>query len=120
MEVYFAITGLDHYYSSTILKPGMIVKLEKDYNNDYDEEAIAVTLPYLGKIGYVANSVGTVPKGCYSAGRLYDKFGSYGYGAIRFVGKDYAIAEFLEDDFIKITLKFKMREKKRRKNKNKT
>ncbi|AAM24979.1 MAG: hypothetical protein XD49_0438 [Caldanaerobacter subterraneus] len=118
-SIYFAITGLNNYYSSKILKPGMIVKLEKDYNNDYDDEAIAVTLPYLGKVGYVANSVGTVPRGCYSAGRLYDKFGSYAYAAVKFVGKDFAIAEFLEDDFIKITIKFKLKEKRRKKHKNK-
>lgn len=119
-SIYIAITGCQHYYGTKVLKPGTIVRLEKDLDNDYDDEAIAVTLAPLGQVGYVANSVGTVPRGCYSAGRIYDKFENYAFAMIKFVTKDFAIAEFLEEDFIKVTIKFRLKEKRKKKYKNKT
>ena len=56
-DVYFTITGMDHYYGSNIFEPGTKVKLVKDPDNKHDREAIKVVLPGLDKIGYVANSV---------------------------------------------------------------
>lgn len=94
---YFAITGLENYFGSKILKPGMVVKLSKDLENEYDGEAISVSLSPIGKIGYVANSVRTVPRGCYSAGRIYDIFDNFAYGIIKFITKDVAIAEFFDE-----------------------
>ena len=70
---YFTITGLNHYYGSDFLKRGMKVKLEKEPDNRFDSEAIAVKMKGLAKIGYVANSPNTVLGDSISAGRLYEK-----------------------------------------------
>lgn len=65
---YFTITGLNHYYGSDFLKRGMKVKLEKEPDNRFDSEAIAVKMKGLAKIGYVANSPNTVLGDSMSAG----------------------------------------------------
>ena len=71
-KIYITISGMRHYYGTDILERGDEVKLIKEPDNDYDNEAIRVEVDGLGKIGYVANSSGTVLGECYSAGRLYD------------------------------------------------
>ena len=71
-DVYFTITGVNHYFGSDFLKKGMKVKLIKEPDNEYDKEAIRVELKGLGKIGYVANSPYTVLGDSMSAGRMYD------------------------------------------------
>ena len=75
MKIYFTVTGTQHYEGQEFLKKGMKVRLEKEPDNKYDHEAIMVKMKGLGKIGYVANSVGTVIGESFSAGRLYDKIG---------------------------------------------
>lgn len=95
-QIYIAITGTSHYFGASFLKPGMVVQLIKDPGNPYDEEAIQAVIPPLGKIGYVTNSTHTVPKGCRSAGRIYDSFEQQVYGVIRFIVKDLAIVELME------------------------
>jgi hypothetical protein len=71
-DVYFTLTGMNHYYGSDFLKKGMKVKLVKEPDNEYDKEAIRVEFKGLGKIGYVANSPYTVIGESKSAGRMYD------------------------------------------------
>lgn len=83
--IYFTITGTKHYFGSDFLKPGMKVKLQKDTQNEFDNEAIAVKMDGLGKIGYVANSSYTVLGESYSAGRLYDKINKKATGTILYV-----------------------------------
>lgn len=95
-QIYIAITGTSHYFGASFLKPGMVVQLMKDPCNPYDEEAIQAVIPPLGKIGYVANSTHTVPKGCRSAGRIYDSIEQQVYGVIRFIVKELAIVELVE------------------------
>lgn len=94
-STYIAITGTQHYYGAAFLKPGQIVQLIKDPDNPHDQEAIQVDMLPIGKIGYVANSPHTVPRGCRSAGRIYDKFEQQVYGVVRFVVKDTAIVEVI-------------------------
>ncbi|MDR1917105.1 MAG: HIRAN domain-containing protein [Synergistaceae bacterium] len=94
---YITITGCRHYSGSNILKIGQIVKLKKDYDNQYDDEAIEVQLKSVGKIGYVANSTHTVAHGTKSAGRIYDTFRDECRAKIRFIVKDTAIAVVLEE-----------------------
>lgn len=67
---------------------GNSLVLRKDLSNVYDTEAIFVDMAFLDEddfisgeqfdviedMVYVANSVGTVVMGTYSAGRVYDKF----------------------------------------------
>ena len=72
-NIYFTITGLNHYYGNEFLEKEMVVYLKKDKDNEFDKEAISVNLAGLGIIGYVANSPYTVLGESYSAGRLYDK-----------------------------------------------
>lgn len=79
---YITITGMQHYYGTPafpgiaeLFKRGVVVTLKKDHENEYDNEAIEVRFPGLGKIGYVANSVRTVIGESSSAGRIYDRFG---------------------------------------------
>ena len=51
------------------MKKGMKVKLVKEPDNEYDQEAIQVKIKGLGKVGYVANSSYTVKGKSMSAGR---------------------------------------------------
>ena len=95
-DVYFTITGMDHYYGSNIFEPGTKVKLVKDPDNKHDREAIKVVLPGLDKIGYVANSVYTVLGESYSAGRLYDKISEEASGKVKFILDKGVICELIE------------------------
>lgn len=74
-KLYCTLTGFNHYFGNEFLKRHMKVQLIKEPDNKYDKEAIRCELEPLGKIGYVANSVGTIPGNCWSGGRLYDKIG---------------------------------------------
>lgn len=96
-SVFVAITGMQHYFGVAVVKPGQLIHLIKDPNNIYDQEAIRAEILPIGKIGYVANSTHTVPKGCRSAGRIYDGFEHNICGIVRFVVKDTAIVELRPD-----------------------
>jgi hypothetical protein len=82
---FITITGVNHYYSMKPFEPGRIVKLIKENDNEHDEEAICVVLPFIDKVGYVANSPNTVAKGTYSAGRVYDLFEKEIYAKVLFI-----------------------------------
>ena len=99
METMFVtITGTNHYYGLKPFKVGGIVKLVKDKMNDYDCDAIAVLMPYIDTVGYVANSPNTTFKGTYSAGRIYDSIGDYCYARVMFVTHSSVIALVLPDE----------------------
>ena len=74
-KIYFTIAGMNFRYGTEFAERGMAVTLEKDPKNEYDKEAIKVTIEGLGHIGYVANNPYTVVGERMSAGRLYDKIG---------------------------------------------
>ena len=84
-EIYFTITGCNHYYGNEFMEKGMKVKLVKEPDNVHDKEAIQVQIKGLGTCGYVANSPYTVKGESMSAGRLYDKIGDEAKGKIVFV-----------------------------------
>ena len=84
-EMYFTITGCNHYFGSDFMEKGMKVTLVKEPDNEYDKEAIQVKVKGLGKIGYVANSPFTVKGESMSAGRLYDKIGDQARGKVMFI-----------------------------------
>ncbi|WP_102400826.1 HIRAN domain-containing protein [Haloimpatiens massiliensis] len=90
---YITIVGCEHYFGDKILRVGQIVNLIKDYENEYDDEAIKVEISSIGKVGYVANSPYTVARGCKSAGRIYDSFEEKITASIKFIVKGVAIAE---------------------------
>lgn len=93
-NIFFTMTGLNHYYGNEFLEKEMIVYLKKD--NEYDTEAISVNLAGLGKIGYVANSPYTVLGESYSAGRLYDKIEDEAQGKIKFILDKGVVCELVE------------------------
>lgn len=98
-NTYFVtITGLNHYYGKKPFEIGRIIKLIKEPDNEYDKEAIAAFLPFIDKIGYVANSTNTVYDGTISAGRLYDKIEDYAYGRVMFVTHSSAIVLVLDKE----------------------
>ena len=74
-KVFITLTGTKYYHGNEFLKPGMKVKLTKEPDNEYDKEAIKVSMKGIGDIGHVANSSYTVMGDSMSAGRLYDKIG---------------------------------------------
>lgn len=97
-NIFITITGHNNYLGLKPYKVGRVVKLVKDKENEQDEDAIRVELPFIDTIGYVANSTNTVYKGTYSAGRLYDKFGDEIFAQIMFITHSSAIALILPPD----------------------
>ena len=104
-SLYFVtITGIDHYYGKRPFKVGRIFQLIKDRKNQYDGEAIMAYLPFIEKIGYVANSVDTVYRGTLSAGRLYDKMGDYAFAKVMFITHSSVIAVVLDKEEMEAAL----------------
>ncbi len=95
-EIYFTIAGTSHWLGQDFIKPEMKVKLVKEPDNQVDKEAIKVTMPGIGQIGYVANSPYTVLGESYSAGRIYDKIGKKAYGEVLFVSAKGIICKLTE------------------------
>lgn len=95
-KIYFTITGMKYFHGQSFLKPGMIVTLKKEPDNEYDSEAILVSMEGLGNIGHVANSPYTVKGESYSAGRLYDHFKKKATGQVMYVLDSGAVCVFME------------------------
>ena len=95
---FVTITGLNHYYGAKPFEVGRIFKLVKEPDNNYDNEAICACLPFIDKIGYVANSTHTVYQGTISAGRLYDKIEDYAYARTMFITHSSVIALVLDKE----------------------
>ena len=72
-QIFITINHLDEYNGLSNIKVGDTLTLKKDLDNPYDDEAIAIYNKDDIKVGYVANSVDTVARGTYSAGRIYDQ-----------------------------------------------
>lgn len=97
-NIFITITGQNHYLGLKPYKVGRIVKIVKDVDNEYDEDAIRVELPFIDTIGYVANSVNTVFAGTCSAGKLYDKIDDYAYAQVMFITHSSVIALVLSPE----------------------
>lgn len=95
-NIFVTINCLNMFYGKKPFEIGRIVRLVKEPDNEYDHEAIGVFLPYIDRIGYVANSVKTVYAGTSSAGRIYDSFDDYAYAQIMFVTHSCAIGLLLD------------------------
>ena len=72
-NIFITINHLDDFNGLSNIRVGDSLVLKKDFNNFYDDEAIAVYNDENNKIGYVANSTCTVARGTASAGRIYDQ-----------------------------------------------
>lgn len=97
-QQFVTITGINHYFGMRPFRVGGLVKLVKEPKNAYDAEAIRAELPFIGTIGYVANSTHTVYAGTYSAGRLFDKIEGFAYGHILFCTHSSVIALVISKD----------------------
>jgi hypothetical protein len=95
-SIYAAVTGTQFYRGTGDFRIGMTVLLRKDPDNRHDPEAIRVELLSIGKAGYIANSTHTVPRGCSSAGRIYDSIDRMAGGKVMFIWKDTVIIEVVE------------------------
>ncbi|MDD3475204.1 MAG: HIRAN domain-containing protein [Candidatus Dojkabacteria bacterium] len=93
---FISVVGLKHYFGSEIFSIGQRLKLTKDYDNKYDDEAIMAEVESVGKVGYVANSPHTVARGTRSAGRIYDTFEDFVYCEVAFILRDIVIAKILD------------------------
>ena len=96
-SIYITINHLEDYQSASYLKPGDRLVLEKDRNNSFDDEAIRVKKDNI-TVGYVANSVSSVMRGTFSAGRVYDRIDDRAVCLIRFMNEDLLLAEILRED----------------------
>jgi len=83
-EHYITITGYRNYHGDKPFFIGALIRCKKEPENRYDREAICCSLPMIGKVGYVANSVGTVAGGTMSAGRIYDRVPTRFYARVMF------------------------------------
>lgn len=93
--IFITINAFSMFHGIKPFKIDALIKLTKDTANTYDEEAIACEMRYFGRVGFVANSVNTVIKGCMSAGRIYDKIEDGYIAQVKFLTKNEAIAKIL-------------------------
>ncbi|SUY98014.1 hypothetical protein ACADC178_1319 [Lactobacillus delbrueckii subsp. lactis] len=103
-DIFFTVTGCNHYFGTEAFKPRMKVTLYKEPDNKYkyDKEAIRVEARALGKIGYVANSPYTVLGDSRSAGRLYDSIDDGATGRVLYVLPQGLVCELEETGFEKV------------------
>lgn len=97
-NIFITITGISHYFGKKPFEIGRTVKLIKEPDNPYDNEAIGVYLPFIDKIGNVANSVNTVYGGTQSAGRIWDKITDSALAQVMFTTHSSVIALVLPPD----------------------
>lgn len=95
---FITITGISHYYEQKPFEIGRVMKIVKEPENPHDTEAIYAELPFIGKVGYVANSANTVYRGTISAGRIYDKIKWYAYAQVLFITHTSVIAVVLSPE----------------------
>lgn len=55
-NIFVTITGFQHYYGREPFQIGNLIRCAKEPGNPYDSDAIRAFLPYIGKVGYIANS----------------------------------------------------------------
>jgi len=97
-EIFITVIGFDKYHGTNPFKINKLLKLVKEPENNYDQEAIGIYIRYAGRSGYVANSVNTVVKGTMSAGRVYDKILKEDYAEVKFIANNCIIAKILSDE----------------------
>ena len=83
-NIFVTITGFKHYYGLEPFKIGNLIRCIKEPNNPYDSDAIRAFLPYIGKVGYIANSPQTKAGGTESASRIYERVPNLFYVRVLF------------------------------------
>lgn len=97
-EQYVSIVGFKHYFDKRPFAIGTRLLCVKEQDNAYDCEAIKVTFPVLGTVGYLANSVQTKANGTFSAGRIYEQVGEKFIVEVAFSTHSTVIARITEAD----------------------
>lgn len=98
--MFITIVGIEQCVGIDLFRVGGSFYLEREPSNEYDEEAICVRNMDAIKVGYVANSIHTVAKGCRSAGRVYDIIQDRQKIKVCFVVRGCVIAEIVEDEMM--------------------
>lgn len=111
MKHYITVTGTHFRYGTDFLKPGMQLRLVKETNNEYDNEAIRVEVDGIGKIGYVANSVKTVIGDTMSGGRLYDRIGDTARAKVEYIFPNGLVCKVQKKDILYLPACFEHEEK---------
>ncbi len=111
-EMYITVTGFSNYYGRKPFNVGSLLICEKDPSNKRDSEAILVKLPYIGTVGYIANSIVNVAAGTMSAGRLYDKVEDTFYARIMFITQSKVICRIEYGDEERLEKEINEQEKK--------
>lgn len=93
-DIFFTVTGCNHYFGTEAFKPRMKVTLYKEPDNKYDKEAIRVEARALGKIGSY-----TVLGESHSAGDLIDDGAT---GRVLYVLPQGLVCELEETGFEKV------------------
>lgn len=96
-SLYITINHLDEYGGPESFRINDKLIMKKDLDNPFDDEAIAIYNDHNIRCGYVANSVSTVARGTYSAGRVYDKIPEECGCIVRFISEDHLITELAEE-----------------------
>lgn len=90
--VYITLNHMDEFMDyPSFIKVGQELKLEKQKDNAYDDEAIVASKDDC-KCAYVANSVSSVVRGTSSAGRIYDQIEDEARCIVRFVLMEEGVA----------------------------
>ncbi len=88
VSIFITINHLEDFMPIMSLKVGDILTLRKEPDNLNDDEAIAAYTENNYKCGYVANSVSTVARGTYSAGRAYNYIENICNCTVKFILSD--------------------------------
>ena len=99
-DMYITLVGMRFYFGVKPFKKDGILKLIKEKDNSYDDEAIKVEMRHAGQVAYVSNSTNTVIRGTMSAGRIYDKILDEDYAQLKFYSNEIGIAKILTSDEI--------------------
>ncbi len=83
-EQHITITGFHHYYALQPLSIGQLICCNKEPRNTHDAQAIRCSLPFIGTVGYVANSAHTTAKGTCRAGEIYAAVPAQFFVRVRF------------------------------------
>ena len=91
-QVYITLNHMDDFMDyPAFLNVGQELKLRKQKEDPYDDEAIAV-FRNDHQCACVANSVSTVARGTSSAGRIYDQIEDEAKCIVRFVVMEHGVA----------------------------
>ena len=99
-DMYITLVSMRYFFGAKPFKKDGILKLIKEKDNSYDDEAIKVEMRHAGQVAYVSNSTSTVIRGTMSAGRIYDKILDEDYAQLKFYNSEIGIAKILTSDEI--------------------